>query len=59
MEDGGQACPISGMGEILLCRNPQKNETKNNTSETMNRIIPVFSPFITIGEWFPCLRDSR
>lgn len=59
MAKGGQAWPISGIGEILLCRNPQKNETKNRTSETINRIMPVFRPFMTMGEWFPCLRDSR
>jgi hypothetical protein len=48
---GGQICPISGVGEILLCRKAQKNETKKRTSEEMNRIIPVFSPFVTVFVW--------
>ncbi len=53
IERGGQLCPNSGVGEILLWKKAQKNETKNSTSERINRIIPVFSPFITKCEWLP------
>jgi hypothetical protein len=56
---GGHLCPRSGVGEILLWKNPQKNDTKKNTSETMNKIIPVFRPFTTNLEWFPWVEDSR
>jgi len=49
-ERGGQLCPSSGVGEILLWKNAQKNDTKNRTSDRINRIIPVFSPFITSFE---------
>lgn len=56
---GGHICPSSIVGEILLWKNAQKNETKNNTSEAINNTIPVFKPFITIEEWFPCLEASR
>jgi len=44
---GGHSCPSSTVGEILLWKNAQKNEMKKNTSDEMNRIIPIFSPFIT------------
>ena len=47
---GGQACPNSIVGEILLCKKAQKKETKKKTSEMMNKIIPVFRPFITRSE---------
>jgi len=47
---GGQCCPNSMFGEILLWKNPQKNEIKKNTSDVINKIIPVFSPFITKNE---------
>jgi len=30
---GGQCCPNSMFGEILLWKNPQKNEIKKNTSD--------------------------
>lgn len=50
IESGGQVWPISILGEILLWKNAQKNEEKNSTSDVMNRIIPVFSPFITSFE---------
>ena len=50
---GGHICPSSVVGEILLWKKAQKNEIKKNTSEVMNKIIPVFSPFITMKEWSP------
>jgi len=56
---GGQCCPNSILGEILLWKNPQKNETKKNTSDVINKTIPVFSPFITIKECTPCKEASR
>jgi hypothetical protein len=59
IDRGGQVCPISMLGDTLLWKNAQKNEEKNRTSEVINRIIPVFSPFITSFEWFPWLEDSR
>lgn len=59
IERGGHLCPSSTVGEILLWKNAQKNETKKKTSDAINKIIPVFSPFITTFEWFPCVEDSR
>lgn len=59
IELGGQDCPSSTVGEILLWKKAQKNDTKKKISEAMNRIIPVFSPFITRSEWFPCVVPSR
>jgi len=47
---GGHICPNSTVGEILLWKKAQKKDTKKNTSEVMNRIIPVFRPFITTSE---------
>lgn len=32
---------------------------KKRISDTMNRIIPVFNPFVTISEWFPWFEASR
>ena len=59
IEWGGQACPNSIVGEILLWKNDQKKDTKKKISDVMNKIIPVFRPFITIDEWLPWLVDSR
>lgn len=53
IEAGGQAWPSSTVGEILLWKNAQKNDTKKNTSEAMNSTIPVFSPFMTTSVWWP------
>jgi hypothetical protein len=50
---GGHIWPSSTFGEILLWKNAQKKDAKNSTSDEMNRIIPVFRPFITIKEWCP------
>jgi len=53
IDRGGHICPISMVGEILLWKNAQKNEMKKNTSDEINKTIPVFRPFITMFEWFP------
>lgn len=47
---GGQFWPSSTVGEILLWKKAQKKETKNRISDVMNKIIPVFKPFITRSE---------
>lgn len=59
IDKGGHICPNSTVGEMLLWKNAQKNEIKKNTSDEMNRTIPVLSPFITRIEWFPWSVDSR
>lgn len=55
---GGHTCPSSTVGEILLWKNAQKKAEKNNTSDVMNRIIPVCSPMFTFFVWFPWVNDS-
>ena len=47
------------MGDRLLWKNAQKNETKNRISETINRIIPHRSPFVTIFVCSPWYVPSR
>jgi len=32
----------------------KKKEKKNRTSEVINKIIPIFKPLETSGEWDPC-----
>jgi len=59
MKEGGQFCPSSIVGESLLWKKAQKNETKNRISDAMNRIIPVFSPSVTFLGWAPCIEASR
>lgn len=59
IEEGGQDCPNSTVGEILLWKKAQKKETKKSTSEAINSTIPVFNPFITKFEWFPWVVPSR
>jgi hypothetical protein len=59
IEEGGQDWPNSIVGEILLWKKAQKKDTKNNTSEAMNKTIPVFNPFMTKLEWFPWVVPSR
>lgn len=44
---GGQVDPNSIVGDSLEWKNAQKNDTKNKTSETMNRIIPHRKPVVT------------
>jgi len=56
---GGQFCPSSTVGEILLWKKAQKKETKNKISEVINKIIPVFRPFITCLGCSPCSEASR
>lgn len=56
---GGHICPSSIAGEILLWKKAQKKETKKNTSEIINKIIPVFKPLITKSEWCPWIEASR
>ena len=45
---GGQVDPSSIVGDKLEWKNAQKNDTKNKTSETINRIIAHRNPFVTI-----------
>jgi hypothetical protein len=45
---GGQVDPSSIVRDSLVWKNAQKNDTKNRTSETMNRIISHCNPFVTI-----------
>ena len=40
--------PISIVGDSLVWKNAQKNDTKNNISETINGIILHRRPFVTI-----------
>lgn len=56
---GGQFSPISIVGANLLWKNPQKKETKNNTSDVMNRIIPHRNPIVTLNVCNPCSVPSR
>jgi hypothetical protein len=45
---GGQVDPSSIIGDNLVWKNAQKNDTKNKVSETINRIIPYRRPFLII-----------
>lgn len=56
---GGHSIPISMLGDKLLCKKAQKKETKKNTSDTINKIIPHCKPIITLVEWLPCRVASR
>jgi hypothetical protein len=44
----GQVDPTSIVGDNLVWKNAQKNDTKNKTSEIINMIIPNRRPFVTI-----------
>jgi len=44
---GGHTHPISGVGAKALWKNAQKKEKKNITSESTNRIKPIFIPRTT------------
>jgi hypothetical protein len=44
---GGQVDPSSIVGDSLEWKNAQKNDTKNKTSDTINKIIPHRSPVVT------------
>lgn len=59
MDKEGHICPNSIVGEILLWKNAQKKDAKNKTSDTINRIIPIFNPFITSEECIPWYDPSR
>lgn len=57
--DGGQRSPISMTGARLLWKKAQKNEKKNITSDTINKIIPIRSPVTTVDVCNPCRLASR
>jgi len=59
IELGGHIWPISILGLIPLWKYVQKNDTKNITSDVMNKIIPIFSPLITRLKWNPWFFVSR
>jgi hypothetical protein len=44
---GGQVAPNSIVGDRLLWKKAQKKETKKNTSDTINKIIPHRKPIVT------------
>ena len=56
---GGHVCPSSMVGEMLLWKNAQKKEIKKKISDVINKIIPVFRPFMTKVVWFPWEALSR
>jgi hypothetical protein len=45
---GSQVDPSSIVGDNLVWKNTQKNDTKNKISDTINRIISHRRPFVTI-----------
>jgi len=56
---GGQVDPSSIVGDSLEWKNAQKNDTKNRTSDTINRIIPHRRPLVTIFVCRPWYVPSR
>lgn len=56
---GGQSIPISIEGASLEWKNAQKKETKNKTSDVINRIIPIRILVSTSSEWCPWSVASR
>lgn len=50
---GGHSIPISIEGASLEWKKAQKNDTKNRTSETINKIIPIRIFLSTSKEWWP------
>ncbi len=56
---GGHALPISTAGARLLWKKAQKKETKNKTSEVINKIIPHRNPTPTIEVCNPWYVPSR
>ena len=56
---GGQVDPSSIVGDSLVWKNAQKNNKKSKTSETINRIIPHRSPFVTVFVCNPRYVPSR
>jgi hypothetical protein len=55
----GHVDPNSVVGDTLLWKNAQKNHTKNRISDTINRIIPHRSPFVTLFVCNPLYVPSR
>jgi len=45
---GGRVDPNSIVGDSLVWKDAQKNDTKNTISERINRIIPHRNPFVTV-----------
>jgi hypothetical protein len=41
------------LGASLLWKKAQKNATKNQTSDVINKIIPHRNPLITFDVWNP------
>jgi hypothetical protein len=56
---GGHSNPNSTEGANLLWKNAQKNETKNNTSEIINKIMPQRNPKVTTWVCNPWKAPSR
>jgi len=56
---GGQDCPNSSEGEILLWKKAQKKEKKNKTSDKIKRSIPIWRPTVTCKLWLPWLEVSE
>ena len=59
MPNGGHNEPTSTVGANLLWKNAQKNLTKKNTSDTINRAMPQRRPSSTIDVWRPWIAPSR
>lgn len=55
----GQFCPIKISGERHEWKKAQKKDKKKNTSDVMNRIIPILSPERTSFVCIPSKVDSR
>lgn len=47
------------LGERLLWKKAQKNETKKKISDKINKTIPIFNPFNTQCVWNPWNEPSR
>lgn len=58
VDEGGQFCPISIFGLTLEWKYDQKKLMKNNTSDVINKIMPIFNPFITIFWCIPSFLAS-
>lgn len=56
---GGHNIPISIAGANLEWKNAQKKETKNKTSEVINKIIPSRIFVSTSSGWWPWEEASR
>ena len=56
---GGHMNPSSTVGAILLWKKAQKNEIKKNTSDVMNKAIPIFNPSVIFSMCSPIREASR